>query len=119
MKVGPSKEAIKFLEDLKNGVFSYKTHNRSIDYIINRLEVLEKLIDAIILCDDHSGSAYEVRCLWNEIEERLKYTIKKTIMVEIEAKDEGLLKNELNFFKAFLERNKDVLRCKYKIRESD
>lgn len=42
---------------------------------------------------------------------------KKRMIIEIEAKNEGLLKNEFNFIKAFLERNRDALHCKYKIKE--
>ena len=54
----------------------------------------------------------EVKMVSNEI-------FKKKMIIEIEAKNEDLLKNEFNFIKAFLERNRDALHCKYKVKEID
>lgn len=43
--------------------------------------------------------------------------VKKTITIEVEADNKDVLEGESNFVKAFFERNKDVLQCRYKVKE--
>lgn len=46
-------------------------------------------------------------------------TFKRKMVIEIEGKNEDVVKNEFNFLKAFFERNRDALHCKCKIKEID
>lgn len=44
--------------------------------------------------------------------------IEEVITIEVRADNKDVLKSELNFIKAFFERNKDVFQCKYNVKES-